>query len=94
MAQVKGAGAFVELNRQFLPAMRGSRMLRQFEKGDEVCSIYELGLVRPSGSQFSAHMADWIKVRDGRMAVQRLYYDAREFEKQMGGATSEASYGI
>lgn len=85
MAHVKGADAFVELNRQFLPAMRASRMVRQFEQGDEVCSIYELDLVGPSGAQFTADMADWIRVTGGRMAEQRLYYDAREFEKQMSG---------
>jgi len=26
-------------------------------------------------------MADWVTVRNGRMAEQRIYYDPREFEK-------------
>ena len=83
MAEVQGADAFVELNRQFLPAMKTFRMSRQFEQEAEVCSIYELDLVGPTGFGF----ADWVKVDSGRMVEQHIIYDAREFEKQMSQAT-------
>ena len=83
MAQTKGGDAFVELNSQFLPAFAGSRMLQQFENEDEVCSIYELDLHTPAGGSITLKVADWVKLRGERLAEQRIYYDAREFEQEM-----------
>ena len=95
MAKVQGADAFVELNRQFLPAMVAWRIVQQFEQNGEVCSIYELDLVGPSSVRFTVHMADWVKLKAGRMVEQRIFYDARELEKQMGPAAgSEERDGL
>jgi ketosteroid isomerase-like protein len=57
--------------------------MQQFEQGDEVCSIYELDLRKPNGEIFTTMMADWVTVRNGRMAEQRIYYHPREFEKAL-----------
>lgn len=81
MARTEGADAFVALNAGFLPAMRGVQMMRQFERGDEVCSLYELELQTPAGETLVAPMADWVTVKDGKMLAQQIYYDARAFEK-------------
>ena len=81
LAKTSGAEAFIELNRGFLPVHVETRFVQQFEQGDEVCSIYELDLRKPSGEIFTTLMADWVTVRNGRMAEQRIYYDPREFEK-------------
>jgi len=74
----------VALNKEFLPAQVEARILHQFENGDEVCSIYELDLRKPNGEIFTSTMADWVTVRDGRLAEQRIYYDPREFEQAYG----------
>jgi len=81
MTRTEGADAYVELNAAFLPAQVETRMQQQFELGDEVCSIYEMELQTPSGDTLTAPMADWVTVRGGRMVEQRIYYDARAFEK-------------
>ena len=84
LAKTSKAEEFVALNREFLPAMVETRMLQQFEAGNQVCSIYELDLRKPDGDIFTTMMADWVTVRDGRLAEQRIYYDPREFEKAYG----------
>jgi ketosteroid isomerase-like protein len=84
LVQTSGAEAYIALNKQFLSAHVETRMLQQFEAGDEVCSIYELDLRKPNGEIFTTKMADWLTIRDGRLAEQRIYYDPREFEKAFG----------
>lgn len=86
MAETTGADQFIELNRQFLPAHVATHMQQQFVRNDEVCSVYELELRGPKGDLFTAPMADWVKIKDGKMVEQRIYYDPREFEKQMSAA--------
>jgi hypothetical protein len=80
LAQTFGAEEFIALNKGFLPVHVETRILEQFENGSEVCSIYELDLRKPNGDIFTTKMADWVTVRHGRMAEQRIYYDPREFE--------------
>ena len=84
LAKTTSAEDFVALNKQFLPAHVETRFLYQFEAGDQVCSIYELDLRKPNGGLFTTTMADWVTVRNGRLAEQRIYYDPREFEKAYG----------
>lgn len=84
LAQTSGAEAFIDLNKGFLPAHVETRILQQFEVGDEVCSIYELDLRKPDGDIFTTMMADWVTVRNDRMAEQRIYYDPREFVEAFG----------
>jgi hypothetical protein len=59
-------------------------MLRQFENGSEVCSIYEVELGTPSGGSFSVMIADWISLTSDRIVAQKIYYDPREFAKAFG----------
>lgn len=88
LAECKGAAAAVELNRGFVPALIGYRMHQQFERGNEVCSIYELDLHGPAGGVLTVTMADWIKLQGGQFMAQRVLYDAREFERQMAIAAA------
>jgi ketosteroid isomerase-like protein len=59
-------------------------MLRQFENGNDVCSIYEMDIATPSGGMMTIELTDWIQVADGRVAKQKIYYDPREFAKAFG----------
>ena len=42
MAQISGAEAFEAGMKEMAPALRGIEIVRQFEDGDEVCSVIEL----------------------------------------------------
>ena len=84
LIKTSGAKQFIELNEQFLPFHRGVKMLKQFESGDDVCSIYELNASTPAGGSLSLLMADWIRVSNGKITEQRIYYDPREFAKAFG----------
>lgn len=71
--------AYVEINRQLLSHHAATRMKRQFVLGDDVCSIYEMDIVAPDGSEFTADFADWISTNEGKITSQRIYYDPRRF---------------
>ena len=80
----EGVDAYVELNAQFLQFHKATRMLSQFANGEAVCSIYEMDVRTPAGGQITLAMADWLRLQDGRIAEQRIYYDPREFAQAFG----------
>lgn len=77
--QTTGIDAFMKLNEGFFPLVTGMRMLKQFEQGNDVCSIYEMDLTSPSGTSLTLNIADWVVVAKGKMVEEHIYYDAREF---------------
>lgn len=81
LMRLAGAEEYVSTVRPFLKFHKGVRMLKQFEDGGHVCSIYEMTLGTPAGGALTLVLADWIRVADGRVAEQKLYYDPREFAK-------------
>ena len=81
-----GKPAYLAVLQQFLPAHVSTKVLRQFADGDEVCSIDELVVRAPAGSTVTLAMAEWFKLRDGRIAEHRLYYDPRDFATAFGMA--------
>lgn len=82
--QTTGIDAFMKLNAGFFPLVTGMRMLKQFEQGSDVCSLYEMDLTSPSGTSLTLHIADWVVVESGKMVKERIYYDAREFAAAFG----------
>jgi ketosteroid isomerase-like protein len=84
LMQVAGAGEYVAMNEQLLGFHAGTRMLHQFEDGDDVCSIYELDMKTPAGDSITLTMADWIRVGGGKVISQRIYFDPREFAQAFG----------
>jgi hypothetical protein len=82
--QTTGIEAFMKLNEGFFPLVTGMRMLKQFEQGNDVCSIYEMDLKSPSGTSLTLNVADWVIVKSGKMVQERIYYDAREFAAAFG----------
>ncbi len=79
-----GAKEYLALLEKFLPTHVETRMVRQFEDGDDVCSIYDLVQKTPSGGAITLRVADWIRVSNGKVAEQRIYYDPREFVHAFG----------
>lgn len=81
--QADGKEAFIELNNGFVPMIQDVRMLQQFDNGNSVCSIYEMDINVPTGKTITTAVADWVVVENGKLQVQRIYYDAREFVSEM-----------
>jgi hypothetical protein len=54
--------------------MRGAEVHRQWEEGDELCSIYDFTIETPAGVA-SIPMAEWNSFRDGKLASARLIFD-------------------
>ena len=81
LMQTLGANGYIELQVKFLQFHKKWQMLKQFENSNDVCSIYDLTLDTPAGGSLSVIVADWIRVVDGRIAEQKIYYDPREFIK-------------
>lgn len=84
LMQSTGAKGYVAMNEQLLGFHAGTRMLRQFESGEDVCSIYEMDMSTPAGGSISVTIADWIRVTDGKIASQRIYFDPRAFADAFG----------
>lgn len=72
--QVNSKAAFLEGSAQLGPIMRGVEIHRQWEDGDEVCSIYDFKIETPAGAG-AVPMVEWNSVRDGKLATACLYYD-------------------
>jgi ketosteroid isomerase-like protein len=84
LMRLTGKDAYIGLLQQFLPSHVSTRVLRQFAEGNEVCSINELTVRTPAGGTVTLAMAEWFKLRDGRIAEHTLYYDPREFAAAFG----------
>jgi len=63
---------------------RATRMLKQFENGSDVCSIYEMDIATSAGGMITVEITDWIQVSNSKVAKQKIYYDPRDFAKAFG----------
>src|SRR5438045_3255866 len=77
--QATGAEAYLRMNAQLLPFHRETHMLAQFERVNDVCSLYEMDLETPAGPTITITMADWIRIKAGKIAEQRIFFDPRSF---------------
>lgn len=64
------------------PIVRGHRLLRQWEDGEDVCSIYEVNLETPAGMG-AVLMSEWHTARQGKLASSRLILDTAPFRALM-----------
>jgi ketosteroid isomerase-like protein len=84
LQSVSNVQDYIALNRQLLQFHQGVEMFVQIADGDSICSIYALKMKSPSGEMLSIPMSDWIRVANGRIVEQRIYYDPREFMRAFG----------
>jgi hypothetical protein len=85
MLQAEGREQFLEGASGLGPIVRGHRMLRQWEEGQEVCSIYEFEIETPAGAG-AIPMAEWARVRDGKLISSRLIFDTAQMAALMPAA--------
>lgn len=79
LMQSSGVEEYLALNERLGQFHEETRILAQFERGNDVCSIYELDMSTPKGERLTLTMADWLRVEDGRVAEQRVVFDPRAF---------------
>lgn len=82
--QVNGKKAFVELNKAFMPAIRGNQMKQAVESGNFVITQIEMQVAMQSGKTITLNMSEWYEIKDGKIQSLKVYYDADEFRKEMG----------
>jgi ketosteroid isomerase-like protein len=78
----EGKEAFLEGARGLAPVVRGNEMLRQWEDGEEVCSVYEFKVETPVG-EGTIPMTEWSHIRDGKLASSRLIFDTAQMAALM-----------
>ena len=81
--QATGSTQFVGGMQKWVQVPKTYRMQKQFVAGNDTCSIYTVEVVSPSGKKVSVDMADWIELRDDKIAKERVYFDPREWAKAM-----------
>jgi ketosteroid isomerase-like protein len=74
MLRSQGKAAFLAGSVALDPIMRGADVHRQWEEGDELCSIYDFKIETPAGAA-AIPMAEWNTFRDGKLASARLIFD-------------------
>lgn len=81
LMNLSGAKQYIETVKPLCQMHQGMQMFKQIEDGDHVVSIYEMTLGTPNGGTMKAKFADWIRIENGKVAEQKLFYDPREFAK-------------
>jgi SnoaL-like protein len=84
LMKFNGAKEYIESTKQFLQMHRATRMEKQFENGNDMCSIYEMDIATPAGGLITLEIVDWLQVVNGKVARQKIFYDPREFAKAFG----------
>jgi ketosteroid isomerase-like protein len=84
LMKTSGAEEYINSTKQFLQMHKATRMLKQFENGNDVCSIYEMDITTPGGGMITLELTDWIQVANGKVVMQKIYYDPRDFAKAFG----------
>jgi ketosteroid isomerase-like protein len=69
------AEAYLQAIRGLSQIVTGAERRKVFVDGDDVCIIYDLNTVPVP----TAPTAEWYRVRDGRIAAIRVFFDARPF---------------
>jgi ketosteroid isomerase-like protein len=69
------ADAYLQALRGLSEIVTGADVRRVFAEGDEACVLYDLHTAPVPDSP----VAEWYRVRDGRIAAIRAYFDARPF---------------
>ena len=66
---------------QFLPFHKGWKKHQTFERGSEVCFIEDIYVLTPQGNTITLSLAEWLKVKDGKITEHKVFYDPGEFNK-------------
>jgi ketosteroid isomerase-like protein len=82
--QATCATEFLQGMKKWIQVPKTYHIHKQFVTENETCSIYSVEVVSPAGEQIRIEMADWIELRDGKVARERVYFDPREWAQALG----------
>jgi len=81
----RGAKDFISKTQNWIKAKKTIQMEKQFADGNNVCSIYNIGVVTPSGDTANFRLADYIKLLNGKIIMEQAFFaDPVKFAKTMG----------
>lgn len=83
-ARCKNKGEYESLLEQFLSAHSGWKHHQTFENGDEICFIEDIYVDTPNGNKITLELAEWFKVKNGKITQHKVFYDPSEFKKAFG----------
>ena len=66
---------------QFLSHHSGWKKHQVFEKENEVCFIEDIFITTPQGNTITLSLAEWLKVKDGKITHHKVFYDPSEFNQ-------------
>jgi len=76
--QTSSRDAFFQSAAPLARIVRGHRLLKQWDDGDDVCSFYELNLETPAGKG-AVLMSEWHTVRRSKLVSARVVFDTAAF---------------
>ncbi len=74
LGATNGAEEYINGLQGMMAAMTGMERTVAFTEGENVCQIYDLTLAEPP---VMLSIAQWLTVRDGKIATLRVYFDPR-----------------
>jgi hypothetical protein len=72
---------YLEALQKLGPIVERIEVRKLFADGEDVCMLYDMVTRSPAGSAF---IAEWLKVKAGRIAAIRTVFDARPFAAMFG----------
>ncbi len=79
ISQATGIEDYMRASASFFQMVTGTRVLSQFEDGNNVCTIYEMDVKLPTGSSHTISIAEWAVVENGKLQQDHVYFDASVF---------------
>lgn len=80
LMRIEGADNYIGLLTNFIQFHEDLKVVKQFQAGDETCTITNLKLKSPQGKIISMDIAEYMLVNNGKIVNHTLYYDPREFQ--------------
>jgi hypothetical protein len=74
LGNTEGIEEYIDRVRELVPSIRSVQHRCIFGEGDDVCIVYDLTTKTTPGS---VRMADWYRVRHGRVLSINAFFDAR-----------------
>ncbi len=84
VAQANGIAELAATNDGFTAGMLEYEVLKRFENGNDVCSIYRFVVQTPKGGRLRFDFVEWATVSDGKIKTMKGYFDARPFAEAFG----------
>lgn len=80
LMKIEGADNYIGLLTNFIPFHEELNIIKQFQSGNEICTITNLKLKTPNGGKISMDIAEYILVENDKITNHTLYYDPRDFQ--------------